>query len=475
MSDLSSSTSERSLAFVSDQISRLTHPEPGLPRADRRARGKSARARTRRSDLGTWVPSADRPDPIELLASQNSSRFADLVPVRWGRMVASPFTFYRGSAALMASDLAGSPDSGLVTQVCGDAHLQNFGLFASPERRLLFDLNDFDETLPGPWEWDVKRLAASIVLASRDTGGTKQEQLDATHACLRRYRETMETFAGMTSTAVWYSKVDVDDALETMVSSNRATTEKIAAKARRRDTLQALDRLTEVVDGRRRIVDDPPIVEHLPDLIDISDVHAMVDEYRSTIAEERRHLFDRFRIVDIARKVVGVGSVGTHCWIALAVTDSEEQDPLFLQIKEASRSVMELFVGRSAHPNHGQRVVVGQRMMQAASDVFLGWTTNADGRHFYIRQLRDMKGSFRLDTLSQSELSDYGSACAAVLARAHARTGDPIALSGYMGKGDAFERSLSTFSMAYADQAERDHAALRGAIDSGRIEAIEGV
>lgn len=457
-----------------ERVSALTPHVPGLARSERRAAGRSARSRTRRSAHGGWRPAEDRPDPVALLDAQNASRFADLVPLRWGRMVASPFTFYRGAAAMMAFDLAGTPDSGLVTQVCGDAHLQNFGLFASPERRLLFDLNDFDETLPGPWEWDLKRLCTSMVLAARDNGGSRAEQREAAESCVRGYRLAMVGYAAMTSTEVWYSKVDVDDVLPQMVDASRARTSKIVEKARRRTTLQALDRLTEVVDGHHRIVDDPPIVEHMPSLIEIDDVRAMIGEYRSTLAEERRYLYDRFTIVDIARKVVGVGSVGTYCWIALAVADSEERDPLFLQIKEATRSVLEPWVGRSAHANHGQRVVVGQRMMQAASDVFLGWMRNSTERHYYIRQLRDMKGSIRVDDLPQSELRNYGVRCADVLARAHARTGDPVALAGYLGRGDAVDRSFTDFAMAYADQAERDHAVLRRAIDSGRIEAIEG-
>lgn len=460
---------------ASDRKSLLAAGRPGRSRDERRREGREARRRTRRTDLGEYAPAADRPDPIALLDAQNATRFPDLVPVRWGRMAASPFAFYRGSAALMARDLAGSPDSGLVTQVCGDAHLQNFGLFASPERRLLFDLNDFDETLPGPWEWDVKRLGASLVLASRDAGGSRAEQRAAAEACVRSYRESMGSYADMTTTEVWYSKVDVDDALPQMVGDRRERMTTVADKARRRTSLQALDRLTAVVDGHHRIVDDPPLVEHRSDLMDIDDIRAMVAEYRSTLAEDRRLLFDRYRIVDIARKVVGVGSVGTHSWIALAVADSEEDDPLFLQIKEATRSVLEPYVGRSVHSNHGQRVVVGQRMMQAASDLFLGWTRSNEGRDYYVRQLRDMKGSIALERLSQTDLASYGERCASVLARAHARTGDPVALAAYLGRGEVFDRALTTFSLEYADQAERDHAALRAAIDSGRIEAAEGI
>jgi len=465
----------RAVGSVNEVVSLLARSDPRETRAARRARGKAARGRARRSELGRWEPGATRPDPVALLDAQNVNRFPDLVPVRWGRMVASPFAFFRGSAAVMASDLATSPVSGLVTQVCGDAHLQNFGLFASPERRLLFDLNDFDETLPGPWEWDVTRLATSIVLAMRANGVDGARQREAALVCARSYREAMAAYADMSSTEVWYSKIDVDEALTELVGGTRLQLARVADRARKRTTMQALERLTTVVDGHRRINDDPPIVEHRPEAMDAYDIRAMVDEYRTTLAEERRYLFDRFGIVDIARKVVGVGSVGTHCWIALAVADSEQDDPLFLQIKEATRSVMEPFVGRSAHRHHGQRVVIGQRMMQAASDLFLGWMSSADGRDYYVRQLRDMKGSVRTELMSAEDLSTYGSRCASVLARAHARSGDPVALSGYLGRSQVFDTAIASFARAYADQAERDHAELRRAVDSGRVVALEGV
>ncbi|MBU3702694.1 MAG: DUF2252 domain-containing protein [Acidimicrobiia bacterium] len=464
-----------SVGSANGVVSLLARSEPTVSRGRRRARGKAARSQARRSELGRWAPGPDRVDPVALLDAQNANRFPDLVPVRWGRMVASPFAFFRGSAAVMAADLATSPVSGLVTQVCGDAHLQNFGLFASPERRLLFDLNDFDETLPGPWEWDVKRLATSIVLAMRANGVDGARQRTAAESCARSYRESMASYATMSSTEVWYSKVDVDDSLTEMVGGSRLRLERVAERARQRTTMHALARLTAVVDGERRIVDDPPIVEHLPQTMDTYDVRAMVDEYRTTLTEERRYLFDRFGIIDIARKVVGVGSVGTHCWIALAVADSEQDDPLFLQVKEATRSVLEPFVGRSAHRHHGERVVVGQRMMQAASDLFLGWMSSNEGRDYYVRQLRDMKGSVRTEVMSVGDLTNYGNRCASVLARAHARSGDPVALAGYLGRGATFDGAVAAYARAYADQAERDHAELRRAIDSGRVPAIEGV
>jgi len=471
----SGAAGSRAVGSANEVVSALRRLDPGEGAQQRRERGKGARSRARRSDLGRWEPADDRVDPIGLLDAQNATRFADLVPLRWGRMVASPFAFFRGSAAVMAADLASTPVSGIVTQVCGDAHLQNFGLFASPERRLLFDLNDFDETLPGPWEWDVKRLATSIVLAMRANGVEATRQLDAAVACARAYRQSMAALSRMSSTEVWYSKVDVDETLTELVGASRSKLARVADRARRRTTMQALERLTTVVEGRRRIVDDPPIVEHMPDAMDAYDVRAMVDEYRTTLPEERRYLFDRFGIVDIARKVVGVGSVGTHCWIALATADSEQDDPLFLQIKEATRSVLEPFVGRSAHRHHGQRVVVGQRMMQSASDLFLGWMTSVEGREYYVRQLRDMKGSLRTEAMSVADLTAYGKRCATVLARAHARSGDPLALAGYMGRSTSFDVAIGAFARAYADQAERDHALLRRAVDAGRVPAVEGI
>lgn len=459
----------------------LTGLEPGLrsgggllSRAERAAAGRAARQRARRSSHGTWSPSSNRRSSLAILNEQNRRRYPDLVPIRWGRMVASPFTYYRGAAAVMASDLAGTPDSGLVVQACGDAHCQNFGLFASPERRLLFDLNDFDETLPGPWEWDVKRLAASMVLAARDRGFTTAEATSAALASVASYREWMLAFAQMSQLDVWYSKVDIDELFALLPDSIHRAGQKVIDKARRRTTLQALERLTEVVDGRRRIIDEPPIVEHLPDTTTVHAVHTVLDRYRETLSEDRRVLLERFEIIDVARKVVGVGSVGTHCWISLMSADSTDDDPLFLQIKEANRSVLEPWIAPARHHNHGERVVVGQRLMQAASDLFLGWTSFRD-RHFYVRQLRDMKGSIDISNVSATALVRYGGFCGTTLARAHARTGDPVAIAAYLGNGDGFDRAIASFSHSYADQTEIDHAELREAIDSGRIEAVEGV
>lgn len=388
-------------------------------------------------------------------------------------MVASPFTFFRGAAAVMASDLSHTPDSGLIVQACGDAHLQNFGLFASPERNLLFDVNDFDETLPGPWEWDVKRLAASIVLAGRDAGLREAASADAVMQAVGVYRRMMARYAEMSQLEVWYSKVDIDTILTLLPDEVRAAGVRIAEKARRRDTAQAMRRMTELVDGRRRIIDDPPIVEHLAASTAGNTVQVIVDRYRETLTDERRLLFERFELVDVARKAVGVGSVGTHCHIALCTADAEDDDPLFLQIKEANRSVLEPHLRTTRFVNQGQRVVVGQRCMQAASDLFLGWTRYRN-RDFYVRQLRDMKSSIDLAGVAPAGLNAYSALCGWTLARAHARTGDPVAIAAYLGTGDSFDRAMVTFSQSYADQTERDHALLRAAVDSGSIEALEG-
>ncbi len=444
-----------------------------LSRAERAADGRSRRKEARRSAHGVWVEPADRPDPLRILKAQNRNRYPDLVPLRWGRMVASPFTFFRGAAAVMASDLASTPVSGLMVQACGDAHLQNFGLFASPERNLLFDVNDFDETLPGPWEWDIKRLAASVVLAGRDAGLSDAACADAVMRAVGDYRTMMATYAEMSQMEVWYARVDSDSILALLPEGGRGAGVKIAEKARRRTTMHALRRLTEVVDGHRRIIDDPPVVEHLAASTAGNTVQVIVDRYRETLTDERRLLFERFELVDVARKAVGVGSVGTHCHIALCTADSEDDDPLFLQIKEANRSVLEPHLPASMFANQGQRVVVGQRYMQAASDLFLGWTKYRN-RDFYVRQLRDMKGSIDLTGVAPTVLSTYSGVCGWTLARSHARTGDPVAISAYLGAGDSFERALVSFAQAYADQTERDHARLRAAVDSGAIEALEG-
>ncbi|CAB4921600.1 unannotated protein [freshwater metagenome] len=444
-----------------------------LSRSERVIRGRERRQVARRSSHGSWVPPTDRPDPLRILKAQNRNRYPELIPLRWGRMVASPFAFFRGAAAVMASDLSTTPITGLSVQACGDAHLQNFGLFASPERNLLFDVNDFDETIPGPWEWDIKRLAASIVLAGRDAGLSEASCSEAVMQSVGVYRMMMGRYAQMSQLEVWYSRVDIDTIIPLLPPEVRPFGLKIAEKARRRDTMQAMTKMTEVVDGRRRIVDDPPIIEHLESSTAGNTVQVIVDRYRQTLADERRLLFERFELVDVARKAVGVGSVGTHCHIALCTADAEDDDPLFLQIKEANHSVLEPYVGKSLFANQGQRVVVGQRYMQAASDLFLGWTKYRN-RDFYVRQLRDMKSSIDLTGVRAPGLSAYSALCGWTLARAHARSGDPVAISAYLGAGDSFDRALVTFSSRYADQTEVDHSRLRAAIDSGALEAIEG-
>jgi uncharacterized protein (DUF2252 family) len=453
-----------------------------LSAGERRARGREARNQVPRSSHADWQPSPDRRDPVELLIEQNARREADLVPVRHGRMMVSPFTFYRGAARVMAADLAPTPRSGLTTQICGDAHLSNFGLFASPERDLIFDLNDFDETLPGPWEWDIKRMAASFTIAGRHRGFTAKEITGATSASVATYRESMATFAGMGTMDVWYSRLSASDLLGELKGDVRKGAEKIMAKARMRDSLQAMSKLAVEVDGEFKIASAPPIVIPIRDVPPESlppDIEQSLTEqfraYRSTLQADRRRLLEKFKLVDLARKVVGVGSVGTRGFIVL-LEGRDRDDPLFLQVKEASDSVLEEFLPKSRYRHHGERVVHGQRAMQAASDIFLGWTKGVDvTRHFYWRQLRDMKGSIDTELIRPAGLLAYAKACGWTLARAHARSGDPIAIAAYLGKSDAFDRAIVGFSELYADQNELDHASFIEAIRKGRIEAVEGV
>ena len=474
---------------------------PHLSVDQRRAQGQEALNRTALSSHTRWAPAADRPDPVALLEEQNRTREADLVPVRHGRMMVSPFTFYRGGAKLMAADLEGTPTAGLQVQLCGDAHLSNFGLFASPERRLLFDLNDFDETLPGPFEYDVKRLAASCTIAARNNGLTKADMRAATRASVRAYREAMAGFATMGTMDVWYAhlaKNEVSQVLRDAAAGTSTTKKgakaakrvgkiarKEAAKALTRDSLQALSKLAELVSGHYRIVSQPPIIVPARDLevtygIPRDDMERLLREqfraYRATLRDDHRHVLERFQPVDMARKVVGVGSVGTLAYIVL-FQGRDQGDPLFLQLKEATASVLENHLPASRYKHHGQRVVCGQRMMQAASDIYLGWTAAKipTTHHFYWRQLRDMKRSADVETMGPTTLAFYAHACGWTLARAHARSGDPIAIAAYLGEGDQFDRSITDFSQRYADQNEQDYRALIDAIQSGRIEAIEGV
>jgi uncharacterized protein (DUF2252 family) len=454
-------------------------------RAERYAAGKALRSKAPRSSHAEWAPDPERPDPISLLEEANKTRLQHLVPIRFGRMSLSAFTFYRGTADIMAYDLAKTPVSGIQAQLCGDAHISNFGVFASPERRQVFDVNDFDETLPGPWEWDVKRMAASVVLAGRQNGYTAKEIRQAALRCVQRYRESMQQFALMNHLDVWYYHIDVETILAMvrgMAGGKRMQkrVEQASAKASKRTRIETFPKLAEVVNGQYHIKDEPPLIYHYDPLntdkdnLDTGEWRAMVRGFLASLPEERRVIVMRYRSVDIAQKVVGVGSVGTRCAIVLCLGGAEGDDPLFMQIKEAGASVLEQYVGASPYPNHGQRVVVGQHLMQAASDIFLGWST-FNGMDFYARQLRDMKLSAEVETLVPVGFTVYVELCAATLARAHARTSDPSQISGYLGNNDSFDQAIASFAEAYADQAERDHAALLAAIKEGRVPAQTGV
>jgi uncharacterized protein (DUF2252 family) len=465
---------------------------------ERRAQGKEARDRTPPSSHAGWAPAADRPDPVGLLEEQNLTREPDLVPVRHGRMLVSPFTFYRGAAKVMAADLAGTPTAGLKVQLCGDAHLSNFGAFASPERDLLFGLNDFDETRPGPFEYDVKRMAAGFTIAARNNGFSKAHAHAATLASVTAYREAMAGFAAMGTMEVWYAHLGEDDLRKSIrraakASGMQAKTakrarkvgEKAIAKAHTRDSLQALSKLGELVDGRYRIVSQPPIVVPARELTGLygmsgDEVERAVREefraYRATLRDDRRHLLERFEILDVARKVVGVGSVGTRAFIVL-LQGRDQQDPLFLQVKEATASVLEGHLPKSRQRQHGERVVYGQRMLQSAPDIYLGWAKGRidPDRHYYWRQLRDMKGSADVEAMIPAGLEFYAGMCGWTLARAHARSGDPVAIAEYLGDDDEFDRSITDFSKRYADQNERDYQEFADEVRSGRLPSVEGV
>ncbi|MEU9918314.1 DUF2252 domain-containing protein [Streptomyces sp. NPDC051001] len=456
---------------------------------NRAALGKEARRRSPRSGHAVYTPSPERPDPLSILQAQSEARVPELVPIRYARMMESPFRFYRGAAAIMASDLADSPVSGLTAQLCGDAHLLNFRLLASPERQLVFDINDFDETLPGPWEWDVKRLSASFVIAGRENGFDDDERARIVRATVRSYRKAMIRFAETGNLDVWYTKIDAD-LLESLASGRLQATKRgrknlahAIAKARTRDSLQAFDKLTETVDGRPRIAADPPLLVPAGDLLpDVErgalerQFRGLIERYGRTLASNRRTLLEDYRLADVARKVVGVGSVGTRCWIFLLL-GRDDQDPLFLQAKEADTSVLAAHVGASQYRNQGERVVSGQRLMQATSDIFLGWerVDGIDGkrRDFYVRQLRDWKGIAIPERMRPKDMQAFGELCGATLARAHARSGDRIAIAAYLGSGDAFDRALTSFAESYADQNERDHQALLDAVRAGRLPAEE--
>jgi len=468
----------------------LEAPRRKLTPAERRVRGKAARAEVPRESHAQWKPPEDRPDPVALLESQAVNRVPDLVPVRWGRMMETPFTYYRGAALPMASDLASTPASGIIVQACGDAHLSNFGLFGSPERKLLFDVNDFDETVPAPWEWDVKRLAASLEVAARENGFSDKDRRKIVLGSARRYREVMRQLSGESNLDVWYTQVDMDDFRARfdglLKDRQRKVLDKGLVKARTRDSMQELGKLTRMEDGQPRIISEPPIIVPLRDLlgelagaVDIAkELRDLVGKYRRTLQPDRRVLLEQYDFADIARKVVGVGSVGTRCWIILML-GRDESDPLFLQVKEAEESVLARFAGPSKYDNQGERVVNGQRLMQAASDIFLGWQRFAglDGksRDFYVRQLRDWKFSVDIAAMIPRGLRLYGELCGLTLARAHARSGDEIAIASYLGASDVFENAIADFSAAYADQNERDFEAFTAAIASGRLVAERGV
>ncbi len=428
-----------------------------MPASQSREIGRGLRAQVRRSRHAHWSPAPRRRDPVEILRGQEAGRIASLLPTRHERMAVSEFTFFRGAAAIMAEDLAHTPACGLRVQGCGDAHLANFGIYATPERRVVFDVNDFDETLPAPFEWDVKRLATSLVVAGRDRGFAAADCRSAARAGVAAYRTRMRAAAQMGHLDVWYARIDADDLVALSArAAERKLSLSVVRKAHHATNLGELDKLTTVVDGRRRIIDSPPLVEHLPQPGAGLDAAAVIGEYAASLGDATRTLLGRYALVDWARKAVGVGSVGTDDAVALLLGDSDS-DPLFLQVKEATASVLEPFAGASPYDNHGRRVVAGQRLIQSASDVFLGWTRLGE-RDYYVRQLRDMKGAVPTDKLSAPELADYGRACGEALALGHARSGDPAAIAGYLGSGDRFDRAVATFAAAYADQNAADYA-----------------
>ncbi len=457
--------------------------------AERAARGKAARGELPRSMHGTWEPAPNRRDPVDLLEEQAQSRLPELGPIRYGRMLASPFTFFRGGAYLMAADLADGPRTGLQAQLCGDAHLSNFGIFAAPDRRRVFSINDFDETLPGPFEWDVKRFAASFAVAGRDRGLDKAERTAVVTTAVREYREAMARFARMRNVDVWYTRLDLAGMQERFrAASSGKQMKRLKASVvdvHTKDSLRALSKLCMAVDGELRIVGNPPLVTPIEDVLPGAERHhledvvrRMIRTYRRTLPRDRRNLLESYRYVHAARKVVGVGSVGARTWILLLV-GRDHDDPLFLQFKEAQRSVLEPFLGRSQYAQHGQRVVEGQRMMQAAPDILLGWervvTIDGEKKDFYIRQLWDAKGSADVELMDPPTLEAYGRICGWTLARAHARSGDRIAIAAYLGNGSSFERAMASFAETYADQNERDYRLLQEAVAAGRVAAQEGV
>jgi uncharacterized protein (DUF2252 family) len=452
-------------------------------------RGRAARRATPRSAHGDWAPASDRPDPVAVLAAQAATRLRELVPIRYGRMLVSPFTFYRGAAAVMAADLARTPHSGIVVQACGDAHISNFGGFAAPDRRLVFGPNDFDETLPGPWEWDVKRMAASAEIAGRDVGLAADHRRWIVEDCVREYREGMRGFAAESHLDVWYDRLTASELVDRfggrLGKRGRIVFAKPFAKARRKTSLRAVKKLTERVDGELRFRSVPPLLVPFRELFDPADtrdesgyVRELLDEYAASLSVDRRYLFETYRLLDMARKVVGVGSVGTRAWVFLLV-GREGKDPLVLQAKEAQASVLEPYLGASEFANHGERVVRGQRISHAASDIFLGWQRSEGLDHrehdFYVRQLWDWKASADLSRMDEVGLHAYTRACGWSLARAHARSGDRLAIAAYLGTGSVFDRAIARFATAYADQNGLDHRRLADAVAAGEVIAESGV
>ncbi len=442
--------------------------------AKRLEAGKALRQRVPRAAHREWCPSKTRPNPIDLLHESNHGRIPELIPLRYGRMLQSPFTFLRGSAIIMATDLANTPTTGIRVQACGDCHLLNFGGFATPERNLIFDLNDFDETLPSPWEWDVKRLAVSVMIAGLDLSLPDQDCYEATQAAVQAYRLAMREYAQMRTLAIWYARLDANMLIEHAPDlQTQQYWMQMANKAFTRTMDQALEQLTEVKDQQLRFIDNPPQIYHPPNQSSyLEEISVLFEQYRDTLQNDRQFLLDRYRLIDVAIKVVGVGSVGTHCGVALLMAD--DNDPLLLQYKEARSSVLEPHAGISSFTTNGQRIVSGQRLMQAASDIFLGWTSNQQGQDFYFRQLRDMKSSIKLKGMSASSLTDYAEICGSALARAHARTGDPAMIGGYLGSSDTFDKAVADFAVTYTYQVKQDYQTLIDEVKSARIEIQTG-
>jgi uncharacterized protein (DUF2252 family) len=471
MASVKQSTPEKTKNKTKSKVSQREASPVFISREDRIAAGKALRDKVPRASHGGWNPSPRRRDPILILEESNEERLPNLVPIRYGRMLRSPFTFLRGSAGLMAYDLATTPSTGLRVQACGDCHLLNFGSFATPERNLVFDLNDFDETLPAPWEWDLKRLVVSFAVCARDNKMSDADAQESAQECARAYRQALREYSRMSPLDVWYARLDMEKLIADAPDEKaRKSRQELADKARKRVIENLFPKIAAVAGGNFRIVDQPPVVYHVAQAEDEGLMREGLAAYRESLPDDRRVLFDRYRLEDSAVRVVGIGSVGTRCMMALML--DEEHHPLILQIKEACSSVLEPYAGKSRYENHGQRIVVGQRLMQSSSDIFLGWARGRGGKDFFARQLRDMKFSVPVEGLSTVQLKRYAEICGGVLARAHAKSGDATTISGYLGKHDTFDQALGAFAMAYADQNEADHAALVEAVKSGRLEAI---